>query len=187
MDDALDDATPVEPGAYPIQTQALLAWQALDKSDDIILLIEDRQSADPAIIGANGACLRATGRTEYPLINRLVRAPFPEAAEADRIAAAIRTRGVLRGEFTCARARGESFTVGMHLMPAPTAETGRACSAILGPDITQVKAEERPRCKAFSPRSSSASTKPSRSSMRRDASCSPNPISPACSVTASRI
>jgi PAS domain S-box-containing protein len=120
-----------------LQAQAVLVYQALDGSDDIVLLIESSDGSDPVIVGANGAFSRATGYVESQLVGRKVAELLPVGNAAEKLTGAVRNGKALREEFVCARADGGTFMLGLHLLPAPSPTSGRTCMVILGRDITE--------------------------------------------------
>jgi PAS domain S-box-containing protein len=135
------DAQPGIPAALPSREKAWLTYQALDQSDDIVLLLESDGGAEPAgavIIGANGAFLRASGYSDDQLLGRPATGLFPAAHDAGSLMDAIRGRRSLHTEMACGRAGGGTFLLGLHLMPAPEQAPGRYCSVILGRDITEL-------------------------------------------------
>src|SRR5271165_6853176 len=114
---------------------AWLAWQALDSSDDIVLLLESAgapATADTVVIAANGAFRRASGYAPEQIIGRLAVTLIPNAIHAGTFMKAIRERTSLRSELAFGRADGGTFLLGLHLMPAPEPTEGRACFALLG-------------------------------------------------------
>jgi len=116
--------------------RALLTYQAMDKSDDIVLLLERDPGAetnDAIVIGANDAFRRASGYSNDRLGCRVADL-FPNGAET--LMKAIRGNGSLRSELACSRADGGTFMLGMHLMSAPARTPGTDCFVILGRDIT---------------------------------------------------
>jgi PAS domain S-box-containing protein len=117
-----------------------MLYDALDQSDDIVLMLEETSSdAEPlVIISANDAFCRTTGYDHAELIGR----PFCSLAAADadssRFAEMVRaahTRKSFRSELLCSRKNGARFWFGVHLMPVREAEP--PCFAILGRDITE--------------------------------------------------
>jgi PAS domain-containing protein len=107
---------------------AQIAWQALDASDDIVLLIE--VAGDPAasvVIACNGAFRRSSGFPDTAVVGRPVVSLFPVPDQAEAIVQAIRNQTSTRAEFACARADGKTFILGFHLMPAPGRSPVRPC------------------------------------------------------------
>jgi PAS domain S-box-containing protein len=128
--------------ALPPREEAWLTYQALDQSDDIVLLLESEAGAEASgavIIGANGAFRRASGYAAEQLLGRQVGMVFAAANQTEALMNAIRTHGTLHTELTCGRADGGTFLLGMHLMPAAERTQGRFCSVILGRDITELQ------------------------------------------------
>jgi PAS domain S-box-containing protein len=134
------------PHAMPAQEQAWLTFQAMDGSDDIVLLLEsDLADApnDAVVIGVNGAFRRASGFADGHVLGRPAAALFPIGEDAETLLAAIRTRSPLRTELRCARADGGTFMLGLHLMPAQERAPGRLCFALLARDVTEALAARK--------------------------------------------
>jgi PAS domain S-box-containing protein len=108
----------------------------MSNSDDVVLLLEQDDAAEAVIIAANDAFHRVSGFSDHHLVGRPVAELFPVGHEAESLLAAVRAGDSLRAELRCSRDGGDSFALGMHLMPAPTRMAGRACFVILGRDIT---------------------------------------------------
>jgi PAS domain S-box-containing protein len=126
------------PEAVPPRETAWLAYQALDQSDDIILLLESDGAVgtdDAVVITVNGAFRRASGYSDDRIIGRQAMELFPDGP-AESLMNAIRAKTSLRGELACGRAGGGTFMFGFHLMLAPERTPGRSCFAVLGRDIT---------------------------------------------------
>jgi PAS domain S-box-containing protein len=131
---------PPMPLAVTPQEQAWLTFQAMDQSDDIVLLLDSDAGAattDVVIIGANGAFRRASGFSEDQVRGRPVAELFPVGDDSATLMDAIHSHGPLRTELRCGRADGSTFMLGLHLMPAPARAQGRVCFALLGRDITE--------------------------------------------------
>jgi PAS domain S-box-containing protein len=119
--------------------QALLTYQALAGSDNIVLTLERDNSAvgsDAIIVAANAAFRQASGFAEDEILGRPVGHLFPLDDHADSLMTAIRNAASLRSELACRRANGGTFMLGMHLMRAPARTAGKDCFVILGRDIT---------------------------------------------------
>jgi PAS domain S-box-containing protein len=119
--------------------KALLTYQAMSNSDNIVLLLErgDGAAASGAvIIGANQAFRRASGYSSEQLVGRPAVDLFITGNDAETLMTAISSTGSLRSELTCSRADGTTFMLGMNLMPAPARTPGKVCSVILGRDVT---------------------------------------------------
>ena len=114
----------------------MLTYQAMSNSDDVVLLLEQDDAAEAVIIAANEAFLRVSGFSDIIWWCRPVAELFPVGHQAEALLTALRSGDSLRAELRCSRDGGDSFTLGMHLMPAPTRMVGRACFVILGRDIT---------------------------------------------------
>jgi PAS domain S-box-containing protein len=134
-------ARPAMPPAIPAQEQAWLTFQAMDRSDDIVLLVESDPTVTPTdavIVAANGAFRRASGFADEQVRGRQLAELFPIGDDAATLLTAIHARGTLRTELRCSRADGDSFMLGLHLMPAPARPAGRLCFAVVARDITAV-------------------------------------------------
>ena len=116
-----------------------MLYQALDDSDDLVLVLEQTGTgADGLVIAAtNDAFCRAAGFAHADLIGK----PFLgfAAAEADlagfqAVAKAAEEHRSFRSEILCRHARGPPFWFGLHLMPV--AGSSPSCSVVLGRDIT---------------------------------------------------
>jgi PAS domain S-box-containing protein len=117
----------------------LLTYEAMNNSDDIVLVLErgtGAQANDAVIIGANDAFRRASGYSNEQILDRAVADLFQSGNHAETLMNAVRGNGSLRSELAASRADGGSFMLGMHLMPAPARTPGRDCFVILGRDIT---------------------------------------------------
>jgi PAS domain S-box-containing protein len=109
---------------------AWLAWQAMDLSDDIVLLLESDGAGatfDAVIIAANGAFRRASGFTDDQIVGVQAAGLFPDQ---------VQSKVSPRAEMLCSRAGGGTFMLGYHLMPVPEWIPGRFCHVLLGRDIT---------------------------------------------------
>lgn len=123
----------------PMAEKAWLTYQALNLSDDVILLLEvpaGKASAEPVIVGANGAFRRASGFSNDQLLGRQATELFPVEDHAEALRQAVRDGTALRTELNCKRASGGTFILGLHLMPAPARSAGGNCFVALGRDIT---------------------------------------------------
>lgn len=95
--------------AIPPQEQAWLTFQAMDRSDDIVLLVECDSTASPTdavVVAANSAFRRASGFTDKQVLGRQVAELFPIGDDAETLLTAIRAHGTLRTELHCGRADG---------------------------------------------------------------------------------
>jgi PAS domain S-box-containing protein len=123
-----------------VEEQALLTYQAMASSDDIVLVVERDNSiktSDARIAATNAAFRRASGYSEDQIVGHLVMDVFPDENHAETLMNAIRGPGSLRTELACRRADGGTFVLGMHLMPAPARRPGNDCFIILGRDISE--------------------------------------------------
>ena len=134
-----DGLSPAPQNFASVEEKALLTYQAMSQSDDIVLLLE-RETGPAAknavVIGANETFRRTSGFVNDQVLGRTVTELFPVEAEVRALVEAIRGERALRGEMTCRQAGGGSFMLGMHLMPAPARMPGRSSFVILGRDIT---------------------------------------------------
>jgi PAS domain S-box-containing protein len=120
--------------------KALLTYQAMTLSDDVIILMERMDgapTADTLIIGANDAFRRASGYSNDQILGRKVTDLFPLGNQSDGFRDAIRNTRSLRAELACLRADGTTFVLGFHLMPAPARSSGKPF-VIIGRDITDI-------------------------------------------------
>jgi PAS domain S-box-containing protein len=125
------------------QRRARLTYQAMDHSDNMVLLLEKDSNdlnTEAVITGANDAFLRASGYHEGQIRGRSLSDLLPNTTEAERVREAIRRAEPLRGEEAILCADGSIFTLGFHLMPVrePEASSDHSCFVILGRDITTI-------------------------------------------------
>ena len=124
----------------PVSIQQLL-YQALDGSDNIVLVLE--QSGDDAerlvVTATNDAFCRAAGFTQAEMIGR----PLVSLAASDAnpatwtaIGQAACERRPFRSELLCTHRSGTPFWLGLHLMPVGTGTP--PCFVLLGRDITEI-------------------------------------------------
>jgi PAS domain S-box-containing protein len=129
-----------------VEEKALLTYQAMAGSDDIVLVLERDDSLeanDAIIVATNAAFRRASGYSDDQLVGHTVADFFPVPANAETLTTAIRGSGSLRSELACRRADGTTFILGMHLMPAPRRTPVKVCFVMLGRDISEaVKARQ---------------------------------------------
>jgi PAS domain S-box-containing protein len=129
----------------PASLQHLL-YQALDESDNILLVLE-RSGDDPAgliVAATNGAFCRLSGFSSAELVGR----PFLDLAAPDAdpaIGAAMlqsaREQRSYRSELLCSRRSGAPFWLGLHLMPVR--QTSPPFCVLLGRDITETLRDRR--------------------------------------------
>ena len=127
--------------AINVEHLARLAWQAMDHSDDIVLLLEKASAADNAamiVIGANDAFHRASGYHADQILGQSVTGLFPDTAQAGTLLDTIRQAGSLRAEMALLRADGSTFVLGLHLMPVPRGGSELPGFMVLGRDITAI-------------------------------------------------
>jgi PAS domain S-box-containing protein len=119
--------------------EALLTYQAMAGSDNIVMTIERDSRAetnDAIIVAVNAAFRRASEFADDQILGRPVGYLFPVEAHADILADAVRCGASLRSELACCRADGGTFVLGLHLMQAPARTAGKDCFVILGRDIS---------------------------------------------------
>lgn len=116
-----------------------MLYQALDHSDDIVLILEEVGDGtdDIVVASANDAFCRVSGYRHEELINRPLASlaaanAEPECAELARAAHEGRS---WRSEMLLERKSGPPFWFGLHLMPARG--TRPPCCVVLGRDITE--------------------------------------------------
>ena len=119
-----------------------MLYDALDASDDLILVLEHAGESDeePLIAASNEAFCRASGLSS----GKLVGTPFTAlgvGADCQAIVAASRERRSFRSDMLCRRDAGTPFWFGLHLMPVPNSSP--PCSIILGRDISQQRLDRR--------------------------------------------
>jgi PAS domain S-box-containing protein len=136
------DAHRGKPPDVDEQRRAWLTYKAMDRSDNIVLLLETKiadKNTDAVVAAANDAFLRASGYSEGQLLGRPFSDFLPTGPRAEKLRETIRRAGSLRGEDDVLRADGSKFTLGFHLMPVPESEASPHHSTflILGRDITE--------------------------------------------------
>jgi PAS domain S-box-containing protein len=133
------DDSPLASPRLAVEEKALLTYQAMDSSDDIVLVVERDntvKTSDAKIVATNAAFRRASGYSDDQILGHAVMEVFPDENHAETLTNAIRGPGSLRSELACRRADGGTFMLGMHLMPAPARTPGKDCLIILGRDIS---------------------------------------------------
>ena len=115
--------------------------QALDYSDNIMVVMERRASSPPAlpIVAANGALIRATNaRAELLAGEDFLSAFCAQSCPAarSRLAEAIGAGTDWRHEILCSRRGGQPFWLGYHLIPIEGPE-GQPWYVLHGRDITE--------------------------------------------------
>jgi PAS domain S-box-containing protein len=116
-----------------------MIYQALDGSDDLVLVMEQMEDgADgPVVAAANDAFCRVSGHKAADLIGKPFHSLAAPGADTEAWQSALRSvrdRQSFRSELLCSRPSGPSFWLGLHIMPV--AETTPECSVLLGRDIT---------------------------------------------------
>ena len=116
-----------------------MLYQALDDSDDLVLVLEQIGSGAEGLVVAatNDAFCRATGFDYSDLIGRpflSFAAPEADVASFHAVAEAAGERRSFRSEILWRRAAEAPFWLGLHLMPVKGSEP--ACFVVLGRDIT---------------------------------------------------
>jgi PAS domain S-box-containing protein len=117
-----------------------MLYDALDHSDDIVLVLEQtgEDAAGIVVVSANDAFCRTCGYDHAELIGRSLlslAAPDGNPSQCADVIRAMRDRKSFRSEMSCTRQDGKSFSLGLHLMPVQHASPLR--SIILGRDITE--------------------------------------------------
>ena len=87
--------------AIPQREMAWLAYQALDQSDDIILVLEAgtaESGDDTIVIAINGAFRRASGYSDDQIVGNPVVNLFPSGKQSEILINAIRVNTSLRTE-----------------------------------------------------------------------------------------
>ena len=123
----------------PASLQQLL-YQALDASDNIVLVLQqsDEASVGLVVVATNDAFCRKSGFTTPELIGRpflSLAAPEASPAVGAAMVASARKQRSYRSELLCGHRNGAPFWLGLHLMPVP--ESSPPCYVLLGPDITE--------------------------------------------------
>jgi PAS domain S-box-containing protein len=123
----------------PASLQQLL-YQALDASDNIVLVLQqsDEASVGLVVVATNDAFCRKSGFTTPELIGRpflSLAAPEASPAVGAAMVASARKQRSYRSELLCGHRNGAPFWLGLHLMPVP--ESSPPCYVLLGRDITE--------------------------------------------------
>ncbi|HUN42755.1 MAG TPA: PAS domain S-box protein [Acetobacteraceae bacterium] len=118
-----------------------MLYQALDDSDDLVLVLEQISGGPEGLLVAatNDAFCRTAGIGSTDLVGKPFlgfAAPEADIAGFHAVAEAAEERRSFRSEILCRRADGPPFWFGLHLMPV--AGSNPACSVVLGRDITAV-------------------------------------------------
>jgi PAS domain S-box-containing protein len=125
----------------PPERRAWLTWQAMDHSDDIVLLLE-RAALGPhpaiTVIGANDAFHRASGYNEAQIAGKAIAELFPNEQQAEVLTDTIRQDRSARTEMVLLCADGTTIVLGLHVMPVPVRQAADAWFVILGRDITAI-------------------------------------------------
>lgn len=116
-----------------------MLYQALDDSDDLVLVLEQTGGGAEGLVVAatNEAFCRATGFGYADLVGKpflSFAAPEADVVSFHAVAEAARERRSFRSEILWRRAGGAPFWLGLHLMPVKGSEP--ACLVVLGRDIT---------------------------------------------------
>jgi PAS domain S-box-containing protein len=123
----------------PASIQQLL-YQALDGSDNIVLMLEQSGDASAGLLVAamNDAFCRVSGFKPAELVGRpflSLGAPDANPATGAAMLQSAREKRSYRSEWLCNRRSGAPFWMGLHLMPVP--DTSPPCCVLLGRDITE--------------------------------------------------
>ena len=117
-----------------------MLYDALDQSDDIVLVLERTGEAadDLVLVSANESFCRASGYAHADVIGQSLRSLSTAAAEPSpwsEIKRAANERRSCQSELLLKRKSGEPFWFGLHMMPVRDA--GPARFVLLGRDITE--------------------------------------------------
>lgn len=117
-----------------------IAAQAMEVSDNIVLVMQPGPATGLTLLGANDAFCRSVGIAPAEVAGRSF-ASFAWLEGAGQVLADVEhaaARGAsLRAEMPCRRGDGGRFWLGLHVMPAADPTTGAARCVLLGRDITQ--------------------------------------------------
>jgi PAS domain S-box-containing protein len=127
-------------GLFDAASLQRMLYNALDLSDDIVLILEqsDDNGEDLVIASANDAFCRTTGQTHAELIGKPFAALIAAGSDPSHWAEIMRAAGLrssVRTELLCMRKNGSPFWFGLHVMPACTPSS--KCFVVLGRDITE--------------------------------------------------
>ena len=117
-----------------------MLYDALDQSDDIVLVLERTGEAadDLVMVSANESFCRASGYAHADVIGQSLRSLSPAAAEPSpcgEIERAALERRSCQAELQLKRKNGEPFWFGLHMMAVR--DVGPARFVLLGRDITE--------------------------------------------------
>jgi len=117
-----------------------MLYDALDHSDDIVLVLEQTGDSpeDIVVAYANDAFCRSSGHNHAELIGRSLpslAAPDANPSHCSDIVSAAHERRSFRTEMLCGCQGGLPFWFGLHLMPVRDADPPRFI--VLGRDITE--------------------------------------------------
>jgi PAS domain S-box-containing protein len=137
---ATNQANRMRQGLHDQASLQQMLYDTLDRSDDIVVMLEQTDDADADIIvaSANGAFCRTSGYSPAELIGRSLAslaAPDSDPSRCTEIVRAAHECRSFRSEMLCARQSGAPFWLGLHLMPVRDATP--PCFVILGRDITE--------------------------------------------------
>jgi len=122
-----------------------MVYDALDASDDLILVLEHvgERDEDLLIAAGNEAFFRVSGLSSESLIGTpfIALAIDPGAKACRAIVAASREHLSFRSDMLCRRSEGVPFWLGLHLMPVP--DSTPPCSVVLGRDISKQRRDRR--------------------------------------------
>ena len=117
-----------------------MLYDALDQSDDIVLVLERTGEAieDLVMVSANESFCRASGYVHADVIGQSLRSlsvPAAESSSFSNIERAALERRSCQSELLLRRKSGEPFWLGLHMMPVR--DVGSARFVLLGRDITE--------------------------------------------------
>jgi PAS domain S-box-containing protein len=128
----------------PASLQQLL-YQALDESDNIVLVLEQSSGDDGLIVAAmNDAFCRVSGFAPADLVGRRfldLAAPDADPATGAAMLQSAREQRSYRSELLCSRRAGAPFWLGLHLMPVR--QSLPPTCVLLGRDITETIRDRR--------------------------------------------
>ena len=116
-----------------------IVYDTLDRSDDIVLIVEqiDETAAGIIVASANGAFCRAASTCQSDVVGRPLlglTAPAADPVSVANLVKAVHERRSFRSELLCNRTGSAPFWFGLHLMPVRDANPPRF--VVLGRDIT---------------------------------------------------
>ena len=117
-----------------------LIADALDRSDDVVIILEGLGSNGLLIAGMNDAFCRMSGYEYSEAVGKPFLTLAAEGADPTvqaKIVAAAEAAELLRAELLCRRRDGATYWFGFHVMPAGDPAQFGSHSVVLGRDITE--------------------------------------------------